>query len=234
MRYLIAILLFVTIPFYSQSQTIDTLNSEIEKLESREQSLKHQLDSLSTLIRDVRWQIVQRRNELDGIQEEQKKEQMLSEGFTAKVVSNMYSIKDEPSVVAEKIADLSKGDEVIVYDFYQEPYLKINFNGQEGYISYGALEESELLNEVTGKTKRLKAEDPRLPKLIREFGETTARRIIKKEIWIGMTDKMARESIGRPNDINRTTSVYGVSEQWVYPNGRYLYFEDGILTTIQD
>lgn len=49
-----------------------------------------------------------------------------------------------------------------------------------------------------------------------------------------MTDAMARESIGRPDDINRTTTEYGVNEQWVYPDGKYLYFEDGKLTSWQD
>jgi len=58
---------------------------------------------------------------------------------------------------------------------------------------------------------------------------------------IGMTKDELRASIGFPNDINRTTSPYGISEQWVYKEGYILtydikcfYFEDDILTTIQD
>jgi hypothetical protein len=39
---------------------------------------------------------------------------------------------------------------------------------------------------------------------------------------------------GKPDDVNRTTTKNGVSEQWVYPGDRYLYFEDGILTAIQE
>ncbi len=51
-----------------------------------------------------------------------------------------------------------------------------------------------------------------------------------------MSDELARLSWGRPTRINRTTTEYGVREQWVYRNGRtrYLYFRDGELTTIQD
>ncbi|USK69190.1 lipoprotein [Peribacillus asahii] len=52
---------------------------------------------------------------------------------------------------------------------------------------------------------------------------------------IGMTtDEVLNSKWGRPQDINRTTTANGTSEQWVYDGYKYLYFEDGILTTIQD
>ena len=62
-------------------------------------------------------------------------------------------------------------------------------------------------------------------------------KIILKEIWIGMKDEKLEVIKGKPRDINRTTTAYGVREQWVYGgvgNRRYYYFENGILTTIQD
>lgn len=34
--------------------------------------------------------------------------------------------------------------------------------------------------------------------------------------------------------INKTTTEYGVHEQWVYGNGRYIYLDDGIVTAIQE
>jgi len=53
-------------------------------------------------------------------------------------------------------------------------------------------------------------------------------------VRIGMTQEQVRNSNwGNPRKINKTTGRYGVYEQWVY-NGGYLYFEDGILTTIQN
>lgn len=53
---------------------------------------------------------------------------------------------------------------------------------------------------------------------------------------IGMTDNevINETSWGKPEDINKTTTVYGTSEQWVYSGYKYLYFDDGILTTIQE
>ena len=58
--------------------------------------------------------------------------------------------------------------------------------------------------------------------------------IDKGSVFIGMTSAQAEESWGKPDDVNRTTSRSGVSEQWVYESGSYLYFQDGILTTIQN
>lgn len=55
---------------------------------------------------------------------------------------------------------------------------------------------------------------------------------------IGMTASEVRESSwGEPSDINRTTTSFGVSEQWVYSNYsgyRYIYLDDGIVTSIQE
>ena len=51
---------------------------------------------------------------------------------------------------------------------------------------------------------------------------------------IGMTAEMAREcGWGAPQSINRTTNATSVHEQWVYDGG-YLYFTNGVLTSIQN
>lgn len=57
----------------------------------------------------------------------------------------------------------------------------------------------------------------------------------KKEPAIGMTAEQVEKSTwGKPKKINKTTYSWGVSEQWVYPNYRYIYLEDGIVTAIQE
>ena len=57
---------------------------------------------------------------------------------------------------------------------------------------------------------------------------------------IGMTADQARElpdPWGRPKDVNRTGTIRGTREQWVYEAGKYerayLYFENDVLTGIQ-
>jgi hypothetical protein len=56
----------------------------------------------------------------------------------------------------------------------------------------------------------------------------------KVEPAIGMTkEEVLASTWGKPEDINITETQYGTSEQWVYYGFRYIYFEDGIVTTIQ-
>ncbi len=54
-------------------------------------------------------------------------------------------------------------------------------------------------------------------------------------VSIGMVpaDALA-SSWGKPKKVNRTTRASGVREQWVYGNGNYLYFDNGVLTSIQN
>ena len=58
--------------------------------------------------------------------------------------------------------------------------------------------------------------------------------ILGRGVRIGYTKDQCRFAWGAPERINRTTNRYGVSEQWCYGSGNYLYFDDGILTTIQN
>ena len=52
---------------------------------------------------------------------------------------------------------------------------------------------------------------------------------------IGMTkEEVLNSTWGSPEDINRTTTAYGVREQWVYSDYRYVYFENGVVTAIQE
>lgn len=58
---------------------------------------------------------------------------------------------------------------------------------------------------------------------------------VRRAPIIGMARWAARESTwGKPESINTTTTQSGTLEQWVYSNGNYLYFQDGVLTTIQE
>lgn len=64
--------------------------------------------------------------------------------------------------------------------------------------------------------------------------ELPSREIIKNPT-IGMTKTEVENSTwGKPSKINKTTTAYGIHEQWVYSNGKYLYFDNGKLTSIQE
>lgn len=39
---------------------------------------------------------------------------------------------------------------------------------------------------------------------------------------------------GIPDKVNKTTTASSTTEQWVYSGGRYLYFENDLLTAVQE
>ena len=54
-------------------------------------------------------------------------------------------------------------------------------------------------------------------------------------VSLGMSpEEVLASSWGKPERVNRTTNAYGTSEQWVYGGRNYLYFENGVLTSIQN
>ena len=57
----------------------------------------------------------------------------------------------------------------------------------------------------------------------------------KEGVSIGMSaEDVLASSWGKPESINTTTTARGSREQWVYGSRHYLYFENGILTTVQN
>jgi hypothetical protein len=57
--------------------------------------------------------------------------------------------------------------------------------------------------------------------------------VIQGKVMIGMTPQQVTLSVGKPMKVNRTIRASGSSEQWVYGQDDYLYFENGRLVTIQ-
>lgn len=83
----------------------------------------------------------------------------------------------------------------------------------------------------------------RFDRLVKKYGKANARLMIIKRVKLGWSSDMVIESLGRPTDINRTINSWGTREQWVYREylselheyiTEYYYFENGILTAIQD
>ena len=65
--------------------------------------------------------------------------------------------------------------------------------------------------------------------------EKAEQEYLANEPKIGMTaDEVKASNWGSPQKINKTTYEWGTTEQWCYPNNEYIYFEDGIVTAIQE
>lgn len=66
-----------------------------------------------------------------------------------------------------------------------------------------------------------------------KWGAATAKDIVEGYVRIGWNKEKCRMSWGEPHDINTSIGIWGRHEQWCY-HSSYLYFENGILTTIQN
>lgn len=94
---------------------------------------------------------------------------------------------------------------------------------------YGATY-AEFINGLTTMQKE------KFERLVPKYGKATAKMMVEGKVRIGWSKQMCRESWGEPDDINRTTGSWGTHEQWVYGeyDCDYLYFENGVLTSIQN
>lgn len=67
----------------------------------------------------------------------------------------------------------------------------------------------------------------------KKYGASVWKTIQNGSVIIGWSKKLCELSWGEPERINKTTNMYGTTEQWVYSHGGYLYFTNGKLTTVQ-
>jgi len=54
-----------------------------------------------------------------------------------------------------------------------------------------------------------------------------------KKVGVGMSAEQVRLSWGKPEKVNSTVYGRGTHEQWVYGGSQYVYFEDGVMTSLQ-
>lgn len=93
--------------------------------------------------------------------------------------------------------------------------------------------------DMDGKALESFVITPSTPKRIKEkmlfekYGENVANDILRGHVEIGYDTDMCRAAWGWPEDINKTKLKNKTLEQWVYERG-YLYFQNGILTSIQE
>lgn len=70
---------------------------------------------------------------------------------------------------------------------------------------------------------------------VKEIDTPNNQNIQKSDPAIGMTEQQVLDSSwGKPENINKTITTNDVEEQWCYSNNKYIYFDNGIVTTIQE
>ena len=143
---------------------------------------------------------------------------------------------------------LKENDKIVVdTDFYEGGYFKACYDTTCGYINEMWIKKNkefdDLIEQKKAKLKvarnqkiqnKEKARIAKEKEFLRKYGQSTIDRIKRGDYWIGMTEEMARMSLGNPNDINSSSGIWGVHEQWVYEIGINLYFENGRLASYQN
>ena len=227
--------------------TLQTYSQQIVDLEKFLDSL----NNLKTFYQKKLSDINQEYARIDKILKQKRLEQTVGDVYFCVKGTNILVTPDTYEVIAplptnSKVKVLAQTDK----------YSKIAYNDYIGWVLKNALiseanfnalvqqrKEQRIADSIAEKVKReneLKAQRitvaKRKAELITKYGTTNAQKILDGKIWLGMTDEMARESWGIPDDINRTVGSWGVNEQWVYGeySRTYLYFENGKLTSWQD
>jgi hypothetical protein len=158
------------------------------------------------------------------------------------------SVTDAPLSVNEQITQLiEKGkyeDAKSLFPSQMNSDLKELFYINNAFLcdkDFNASCVASFLIDIKDYNGTLKAQvDTLMSKYQRDMIEITNERSSKgasnnQEPFIGMTkdDLLNYSRWGKPNDINKTITKYGTSEQWVYNNRGYIYLEDGKVTAIQ-
>jgi hypothetical protein len=101
--------------------------------------------------------------------------------------------------------------------------------GQEGYfdIAMSKTNRSSLVKPGIGSFANFMSDED--PKLAHNWPEDVWKAIENGKVLQGMTMEQVRLSLGSPIDVSRTTVENQAREQWVYGDGNYLYFDDGVL-----
>lgn len=127
--------------------------------------------------------------------------------------------------------------------------LKEEFGDETGFLLFGCSDEEverfrgfkKEFGEKYGLylIKRSNEDVDRFRRLRKKYGSLTAVAILGGGYEIGWTEDMVIESLGYPDDVNRSVGSWGVHEQWIYRyeyshDATYLYFENGKLRSYQE
>lgn len=182
----------------------------------QEQNYKEAFDLLNTVImqnKDKNQEIVDKATNKQNEIKDKAFEQIINEAQT-QINNQDYSLAQKN---LKNYKDL--GNQTIL-DMYNNVTNEVNKIEAE----------RKAQEEAERKAQQQKAEEERKQ---REAEEKARKK--SQGVTIGMTQQEVLDSMwGEPERINRTVTENHVYEQWVYGYPNYLYFTDGILTSIQN
>jgi len=217
---------------------------------------QYKIDSLNQIKNKVMNQILDLNKFLITIDSQIKIQQnllLLTEikgGTIYGICKDSVSLRVFPEIESDVTIKLYKGDRVKIID-YSKGFVGVCKDSFCGYVSDVFLEKTE---EVVNFVKYHENKEVELERsysnanskehlnelnniknrVIKKHGQTKYNKLTQGYYWLGIDTDMAIVALGYPEKVNRSVGVWGVHEQWIYGNGLYLYFENGILTSYQD
>lgn len=235
-----ALLLFTNLS--GKSQVIDSLYNQIHQIKKRISILN---DSVAFLTKQIE---IQKKyfNPIDSV-------------FKIRIVATVKGhsgiIKEFPDLSSKVLEIKKSGDTVVLVEYltgtFNDRYFKLESKGfiKDEYVNmtdklYGIQQyfiDNQKKREIERAVKVEKDEKDeyfaRKKYLEKKYGINVASRLLKNQIWLGMTSQMFTEVMGKPIRVNRTVTSSIEYEQWVYgqiENTSYYYFENNKLKSWQD
>ena|GEM_PF-4059229 len=118
---------------------IDSLTKEkrqIEKKIQKYRNLKDQINLDLLKLFEAKFQLELRKGLNDGVETTTR-----AEG----------SLRDQPSLIGTEIIRIPAASKITVFDWYQEPYFKVSYKDKVGYLNYGYIKLTKLLEAIPGK-----------------------------------------------------------------------------------
>lgn len=178
----------------------------------------------------------------------QEKTRLYGEVSRTVSLTGDVTLRSSPSPVGDEIMEVQSGTsvEVLKGDGNNNSYVFISHGENEGWVHKNSAFGSKTV--MPNRVFHLENQIESLKRRISSIKTPTCREKLgggekaafacSGSVVPGMTKRMVREAWGDPKDINTTVTERTRREQWVYgslrnSNRRYVYFEKGVVTTIQ-
>jgi hypothetical protein len=89
---------------------------------------------------------------------------------------------------------------------------------------------NERINEIDQLLVKNMSPEARLQLMVEKYGKRKGPMIAEGRVWTGVSQEMALDSWGEPENKKRSEGTWGVNETWYYPEGKYIFFENGRLS----
>jgi len=173
-------------------------------------------------IEDYQKQLMQEKKKYDGVataetkQKELEVVELIKKGDYAQAQAKCVLEFPVLNRYALALENEKKGDHSMALQYWKD--IPLDYNGP-------------LSSEILKSVNTYSVEIQQLNQLLASY---KAKQSIPQP-RIGMTaNEVSNSQWGKPTKVNKTTTAYGVTEQWVYSSGKYVYLDNGIVTAIQE